>query len=263
MLTAESHIGSMGVGVTAPQLFRGDDGFFYVVKLQRNRLGVKVLANELLGSLLGRKLELCFPAGGIIELGERTLSRSPYLLRVGVAAGKQFACRYLPESYYLDRRKLVKAVNKKQMAGVMLFDHLLHNRDRTWNRKNLLIRREEEGARIYAIDNSHLFLKGRWTPESLRRLAGRLKVNQRRVYGELLKRYLCPADFEPYAQALRRLSNEEIEGMVGQIPEEWLPLREERLALIEHIMLRRDMVDDICRSIFALIPDIDRSTHDN
>lgn len=256
-------MGSVGVGVTSPRLFGANDGRLYVVKLQRNRLGPKVLANELLAVKMGERLELCFPPGGVIELEAEVIKRYPRLARDGIRPGKQFACLYLPHSYYVDPRKLSKAINKQQLAGVMLFDHLLHNVDRTWNRKNLLIRREEAGARVYAIDNSHLFMRGRWTVDSLRQLAGRLQVNRRRTYGVLLKRYLRPADFQPYAQAIQQLSNEEIADFVRQIPVEWLPDQQERITLTEHIIGRRELVPDICRHLFALIPDIDRCPHDD
>ena len=46
MLEAVEYIGRVGVGVTSPSLIKGDDGFTYVVKMQNNRLGTKVLVNE-------------------------------------------------------------------------------------------------------------------------------------------------------------------------------------------------------------------------
>ncbi|HWQ62155.1 MAG TPA: HipA family kinase, partial [Negativicutes bacterium] len=67
MLTALEHLGATARGVTSPQLFRADDGRVYVVKLQNNRLGPKVLANELIAARLGVALGLCFPPGGVIK----------------------------------------------------------------------------------------------------------------------------------------------------------------------------------------------------
>ena len=263
MLKAVEHIGGVGIGVTSPQLFRADDGQVYVVKLQRNRLGTKILANELLAVKIGERLKLCFPASGVIELSQETINSYPRLAKAGVMPGRQFACRYLSHTMYVDRGKLAKAVNKEQLAGVMLFDHLLHNIDRTWNRKNLLIRHEQDGPKVYAIDNSHLFLRGRWTADSLKDLAGRMKVNSRRSYGVLLKYYLRPEHFASYAQAMLAISNEDVADIVFGIPEEWLPSHEERAALIEHIIIRRELVPDICRMLTALIPNINRSTNDN
>ena len=140
------------------------------------------------------------------------------------------------------------------MAGVMLFDQLLHNTDRTNNRKNLLIRYEKEGHRIYAIDHSHLFRNGRWTPESLQLLAQDVSVSTRRVYGLLLKHYLQPSDFTCYGEMVKALTNEELVGVVGAIPELWLPDAGERQALIHHLCIRRNLVDDVIAAIVSIIP---------
>jgi hypothetical protein len=263
MLSIAEYIGSIGIGVTSPRLFRADDGFIYVVKLQYNKLGPKVLANELLATKIGEKMNLCFPPGGLIRLEAEVIGKTPKLARAGLVPGNQFACRYLPHSSYVTRHQLAKAINKQQLAGVMLFDHLLHNFDRTWNRKNLLIRRENQGPTVYAIDNSHLFVKGRWTPESLENLAGRISVNHRRSYGILLKHYLQPADFEPYVAAFCRLNDKEIAGIVADIPWEWLPLIQERQALTEHIIRRRELAPEICGRLCALIPNVNRRSNDD
>jgi hypothetical protein len=263
MLTAEKYIGEMGVGVTSPQLFTTADGTPYVVKLQYNRMGPKILANELLAVEIGTKLGLCFPQGGVIYLSRDVIQKHSQLRRSGIAPGKQFACRYLPHSYYVNRANLAKAINKQQLAGVMLFDHLLHNVDRTWNRKNLLIRREKEGMKVYAIDNSHLFIRGRWSEATLNKLADSLRVNHRRSYGVLLKHYLKPADFAPYVDAVLGLEESEIEEIVNSIPEEWLPRQEERKALICHIIQRRDLTPVICERLCSLIPNVNRRTNVN
>ncbi|MCX7781557.1 MAG: hypothetical protein N2491_11750 [Negativicutes bacterium] len=263
MLTATEYLGSIGIGVTSPRLFRADDGHIYVVKLQHNRLGPKVLANEYIAAKLGEELKLCFPASDLIRLEADVILKSPKLVRAGLQPGIHFACRYLSHSAYVDRRKLAKAVNKEQLAGVMLLDHLLHNVDRTWNRKNLIIRREEEGAKIYAIDNSHLFVRGRWTAETLRQLADRIIINHRRSYGILLKYYLKPADFVPYLAAVSRLSDQYISELVASIPGEWLPLAAERQALISYLSRRRELAAAICSQLCSLIPDIDGSSQND
>ena len=116
MLKAEEYIGSVGVGVTSPRVFRANDGLLYIVKLQRNRLGTKVLVNELLAAQMGERLNLCFPQGGIMELEAQIIHRYPKLARDGILPGKQFACRYLPHSFYVDRRKLSKAINKQHLV---------------------------------------------------------------------------------------------------------------------------------------------------
>jgi hypothetical protein len=142
------------------------------------------------------------------------------------------------------------------MAGVILFDHMFDNLDRTWNRKNLIMRREKEGYKIYAIDNSHLFRHGRWTVEWLDELKDGLNINSRRSFGLLLKHYLYPEDFFAYADRIKQISDRQIDNLIDTIPAQWLPDKSERSSLKQFIAKRRDMADQIAYRIVELIPDI-------
>jgi len=254
MLLAVEHLGSVGVGVTGPQFFRAEDGKTYVVKLQNNRLGAKVLVSEFLAAKFGEIMDLCFPYSSIIQIDEQMLQRSPLLMALDVSPGRHFASRYLKHAEYVGKHNLNKAVNTAEMAGVMLFDHIFHNADRTTNKKNLLIEKEDTGYKIYAIDNSHLFRSGKWTLESLTTLAPKIKTYYHYSYGLLLKDYLSPQDFLPYLEKVTQLSNEQIETIVRQIPEEWLPDEPERQGLTHYIKIRRDMVGKIWENLCNFIP---------
>ncbi len=253
-LTAVSYLGPMEWGVTAPQLFRATDGHLYVVKLCGNKVGIKALANESLAMTLGAKLGLCFPASGMIWLDDCLLQQNRRLRKAAVQKGPHFACRYLSQANYVDRSELNRAINKEELAGVMLFDHMLHNVDRTHNRKNLLIRHEAEGYRIYAIDHSHLFCRARWTVEILTELENNMTVNTRRVYGLLLKYYLQPSDFDRYSLAIKSLSDDALAQAVASIPQLWLPDNIERQALVRHLCIRRNLVDEIIGALVAHLP---------
>ncbi len=254
MLVAREHLGATARGVTSPQLFRADDGKVYVVKLQNNRLGPKVLANELIGTRLGEALGLCFPPGGVIKLEEELLRRSRRLAAHGVAPGRHFGCRYLSGTEYLCRHNVARAINRREMAGVMLLDHLAHNMDRTLNSRNLLLRREVEGWRIYAIDNSHFFRRALWTEETLAYLTPKIRVNSHGVYGTLLRHYLQPGDFTPYLARVEGWSEEFFAALVAEVPTEWLPHTAERQAVVKFLAARRDMAAEIVTCLTALIP---------
>jgi hypothetical protein len=254
LLAALEHLGATARGVTSPQLFRADDGRVYVVKLQNNRLGPKVLANELIAVRLGEDLGLCFPPGGMIKLEEGLLARSRRLAAAGVAPGRHFASRYLSGTEYLCRHNVARAINRREMAGVMLLDHLAHNMDRTLNRRNLLLRREAHGWRIYAIDNSHFFRRAMWTEETLRLLKPRVRVNRHGVYGTLLHHYLQPEDFAPYLARVQSWSDAFLADIVAGVPAEWLPHAAERQAVVEFLAARREMAADIVTCLTAFIP---------
>lgn len=264
MYRALTYIGPVGLGATSPQLFRAenDNGEtkVCVVKLSANRLGSKVLVNELLAAQFGQWLSLCFPPGGRIHISPEVLRGSRRLTAAGVQPGWHFGCDYLSGADYVSKYKLHRAINKEQMAGVMLFDHLFHNPDRTENRKNLLIRKERAGYKLYAIDNSHLFRRGKWTIPMLNELAETITINHRRSYGVLLKYYLRPAQLFKYAALVEDIADARITGFVEGIPEEWLPDKQERQALLDFLISRRDKACWVAEELSRLIPDIHRGT---
>lgn len=264
MYQALKYIGSVGVGATSPQLFQAatdsKDEKICVVKLTSNRLGTKVLVNELLASRFGEWLKLCFPPGGLIHISQEVVNSSRRLTASEVKPGWHFGCEYLRGVRYVNKFNIHRASNKEQMAGVMLFDHLFHNPDRTVNRKNLLIRREWDGYKLYAIDNSHLFRRGKWTMAMLKELAETITINHRRSYGVLLKHYLTPAQIFKYAAAIKDLEESRLTEFVDDIPEEWLPDKAEREALLEYLIVRRDKVCQVADELVRLIPNIHRRT---
>lgn len=245
VLTAKKYLGSVGIGATSPQLFRADDGNMYVVKLQNNRLGAKVLVNEYVACWFGRHMGLCFPPGDLIEIDGKM----------------HFASQYLHKNRYVSKYDLQKAVNKSAMAGVILFDHLFHNIDRAKNRRNLLVCQEGGKDIIYAIDNSHLFVRGRWSIQSLEKLSPQIRVNRRRAYGWLLTHFLIREDFIPYVTKIKSLTDKELALLAASIPKEWLPLPKEREALFQYMVTRRNMVDDIMTALYQSIPNIDGGSH--
>lgn len=253
MLNAVKYLGPVGIGATSPQLLRADDGKVYIVKLQNNRLGPKVLANEWLAAKFGEMLNLCFPPSCIIRLDAEFIRKNGFLMMNKVKPGLHFACQYLNHTGYIDRHYLSRAINKEQLAGVMLFDHLFHNLDRTWNHRNLLVRREPEGYKIYAIDNSHLFKRGVWNAPLLEKLENEIQINKRRSYGLLLKHFLNKKHFEVFIEKIRELTDEQLAALVDSIPEEWLPDGKERLSLLHYLIVRRDMVDTIAEKLYDYI----------
>lgn len=254
MLIAVEHLGSVGVGVTGPQFFRADDGKVYVVKLQNNRLGSKVLVNEFLAAKFGNIMNLCFPSSDIITINEQTLQQNQSLIALYVNPGRHFASQYLENTEYVKKNNLYDAVNIAEMAGIMLFDHMFHNTDRIKNSKNILLRQECAEYKIYAIDNSHLFRSGRWTLESLNSLGTRIKPYYRYTFGMLLRDCLSPQDFLPYLGKVAAIRNEDIEKIVEEIPNEWLPDKPERRGLAHHIKMRLDMAEGIWDILCGYIP---------
>lgn len=261
MLTAIEYLGAVGVGVTAPQIFRASDGKVYVVKLQNNPMGPKILVNEYIACWFGSRMELCFPPGDMLEIDKQLLRKNRRLRAAGVIPKYHFASQYLHSNRYVGRNNLYRATNKRELAGVMLFDHMFHNIDRTKNRKNIIVCIEEGAYVLYAIDNSHLFVRGRWKIETLEKLVSKISVNRRRSYGWLLKYFLVAGDFTSYTDKVKDIREEELIELVESIPKEWLPKEEEREALLGFMIKRCNMVNDIALYLCQSISDVNRRTH--
>jgi len=253
-MRAVEYLKRVGAGVTSPVLMRAEDGEAYVVKLMRNRLGPKVLANEFLAAEIGEWLDLCFPPSGIIDVGE-DVAASRRAKAARVLPGRHFASRFLAGAVYVNAWNIREAENLRQMAGVMLFDHLFFNLDRTWNRKNLLLYRQGQARRIYAIDHTHLFGRGRWTAEILAKLADKIVLNWRGAFGWLLGNALAPYDFAPYVARWQAMTDGQCGELISRIPEEWLPEAGEREALRQFLIRRRDLAGAAAAKICSLIPD--------
>lgn len=261
MLTAVEYLGSVGVGVTVPRVFRANDGNIYVVKLQNNPMGTKVLVNEYIACWFGQRMELCFPPSDLIEIDEQVLQKHRSLRANGIRSRIHFASQYIHSNKYVVRNNLSKATNKGAMAGVMLFDHMFHNIDRTKNRKNLIVSLQDSAYVIHAIDNSHLFVRGRWNSKILEKLSARIVVNRRRAYGWLLTYFFTSGDFTPFVARVKDIVEDELVQLVEDIPQEWLPKTEERTALLAYMIKRCQMVDQIALRLCQSIPDVNRRTH--
>ena len=257
MVTLIRDMGAIGAGVTAPRLMLGADGHRYVVKLTSNKVGPKVLANEWLGWRLAKRLGLCVPRCEMVELPRALIARCAPLRRSGAEAGMHFGSRYIDGCEYVGRCAMRCAVNKNEVVGVMLFDHLLYNDDRTLNRKNFLARWAGRTCRIYAIDHSHLFGSGRWTEESLLRRREAADINDRRAFGWLLRHYLTRARLAPHIARIQSVTDEEVCEILDEIPPAWLS-EEDKAVAYALWQSRRAQAEEVAEQLVHSAADMHR-----
>ena len=87
-------------GGAQSHLMRCDDGDYYVVKFQNNPQGVRILANELLGTRLAARLGLPTAGAEVIVVHEDLIAHTDDLVmqlgrgRAPCRAGMQFGSRY-------------------------------------------------------------------------------------------------------------------------------------------------------------------------
>src|SRR6204780_2546157 len=137
-------------------LMRCSNQAYYVVKFQNNPQGLRILANELLGTRLAAKLGLSVAEPEVVEVRAELIAHTEDLViqlgrgRAPCKAGKQFGSRY-PGSLadmavydFLPDEQLREVNNIAEFCGMLVFDKWTCN---TNGRQAILFaRRTEQGA---------------------------------------------------------------------------------------------------------------------
>jgi len=121
-------------GGAQSHLMRCDDGAYYIVKFQNNPQGVRILANELLGTRLAARMGLPMAAAEVVEVGEELIANTEELVtqlgrgHARCRAGKQFGSRY-PGSPaeaavydFIPDETLEGVRNVTDFLGILVFD---------------------------------------------------------------------------------------------------------------------------------------------
>jgi hypothetical protein len=248
MPEAIEHIRRMRGGAQA-HLLRCDDEHYYIVKFQNNPQGVKVLANELLGTQLARRLGLPTPVIAVVEVGEDLIRYSDDLVmqlgrgQVSCQAGLSFGSRYpgdpaLLVVYDLLPEEHLRAIeNLADFAGMLVFDKWTCNT----NGRQTIFFRPEKQARYQAmmIDQGFCFNASEWNfPDApLRGLYSRQLVYEPVRSLEA---------FEPWLSRLERIDEAALEKAAQEIPPEWYNFENDSLwRVLEQLVRRKKLVREL------------------
>jgi hypothetical protein len=187
MLRAVEHIRRMRGGAQA-HLMRCSDDFYYVVKFQNNPQHRRVLANEVLGTVLAARMGLPTAPFAVVEVGADLIRLTEELvMQVGVSrmrcvAGLQFGSRFPGDPSrtaafdFLPDELLVEVENRDDFLGMLVFDKWTCNT----NGRQAVFYREPGRSRYYAkmIDQGFCFNAGEWnfSDAPLRGLYSRQRV---------------------------------------------------------------------------------------
>src|SRR5271169_1758797 len=237
-------------GGAQSHLMRCSNQAYYVVKFQNNPQGMRILANELLGTRLAARMGLPTPAAAVIEVRESIIAYTEDLVmelgrgRARCHAGLQFGSRY-PGSPaetvvydFLPDEQLREVVNLADFCGMFVFDKWTCN---TNGRQAIFFRAKGESRyRAQMIDQGFCFNAGEWNfPDApLRGLYAR-----HRVYESA--RGL--ASFEPWLARIETKMTEAVfDEIYKEIPAEWYDSETEALErMLEHLLRRRKLVRDL------------------
>src|SRR5271168_3289460 len=141
VLSVVKHVRRMRGGAQS-HLMRCSDGNCYVVKFQNNPQHVRVLANEMLASLLARSIGLSVPEPALVWVGNELVAHTPELKicyqteSVPCQPGLQFGSQYvLPRPWdghlmdYFPVVMLPRIRNLREFSGMLAFDKWTGNTD--------------------------------------------------------------------------------------------------------------------------------------
>jgi len=239
-------------GGSQSHLLQASDGGFYVTKFSNNPQHIRVLANEMMASRLGRWLGLPMPEAAVIDVSDWLIENTPDLcidsagLRAKCSSGPQLGSRYPCDPLedvifdYLPESMFGKVRNVADFARVLVLDKWTANCD---GRQAVFSKRSEE--RRYTatfIDQGYCFNAGEWTfPDSpLRGVYARNCVYQSVTGWE---------SFEPALTRAELMDIDYIWQIAREIPEEWYGGDAEGLhRLVETLDQRRSIIRDLIQA---------------
>lgn len=250
IIYAMQHIRNVRGGSQA-KLMRASDGYLYVTKFQGNPQGLKVLANEMLASSIGRYLKLPVPHTEIIEVEPWLIEHTPDLrVECGghsrpFTSGLQLGSRYLAEDAatavfdYLPESFTEQIVNLADFGRCIVWDKWLGNCD---GRQAVFTKRKRSRSPKWQatfIDQGYCFNAEGWDFPDLP-LQGVYYRNW--VYHNVTGW----KSFEPALSLAEQMDPNKLWEYATQVPAEWYSSKRSDLCqLIETLYRRRTLIRDL------------------
>lgn len=234
----------------------------YILKLFNNPEGNKVLVNELICYLIAKQLELPIPDAilGIVDsntkidtsiFSDEDFSNDCY----GIA----YCSKFLDPVTTISSPKMIgmSKNHKWLLPKLMLFDHLIYNKDR--NKGNLLISLSKSNKNLYIIDHSHTFnLEALWNSVGLAQKIEDNDFNDTRIMDDNWYQY---SNFKQYVNIdivemretieyfKERLSIDFFKGLIEKVPDMWENDKDELVALVDYLIYRMEHLEDFANLI--------------
>jgi hypothetical protein len=232
-LSATRYVLPLREGGSLPAIVDTEDGQ-YVVKFRGAGQGPKALVAELIAAGIAQALGLPVPDAAVIELAEGFGLNEPDpeiqdLLKGSV--GENFGLRYLPGAFGYEPAADRDSINTVAAAGIVWFDALISNVDRTANNPNLLFWAD----RVWLIDHgASLYFHhggGDWVARSQERFP---LIKQHILLDQAGDLMIADGDLRP------KLTEKVLTGIVGAIPDPWLDddPEQQRRAYVTYLLAR-------------------------
>jgi hypothetical protein len=251
-------------GGSQAHLMRCSDDEYYVVKFQDNPQGTKVLANELLGTLLAKELGLPVAEMALVDVSEELIQNTEEMVvqlartRTPCSPGCCFGSRH-PSTVGSFGRPVPRAVfgslpdawclsidNVGDFAGMLVFDKWTGNCD---GRQVIFVGEENQRCRTIMIDNGFCFGGSEW---DFSHASVRGVFDQPYAY----RNVKGLRNFEPWLTRLEdKLDRNLLLQLAHEVPLEWYGGDVQAIArLMDELDLRRQSVTRLLLSTWHAAP---------
>lgn len=214
-----------------------DNGQQYIVKFFK-RGQEKLLFNEWVGYALARYMHLPIPPSRFVDIPESFFAQLDANEDV-LYTSKQFATQFIAGCKNAHELPKPQIVNRDQLAGIILLDYWLYNTDRT--RKNILFKDVTDGHYLYMIDHADSFGSFAWKLEDLQIIDHQNLL--RSATHELMASFIKgKSEFAKQLHVIKAIPTLLLKEIVEFPPEDWNITTEEKNAIVEYLLYRRDQV---------------------
>lgn len=230
----------------AAHLFLFSNGNRYAVKCKNNFHGTRELVNEFVVARLGQLLSLPVVPFEIVNMSEKQILDIPKTFSSKYKSGHQFASLFIDHCTGLSKEPphpAKKEINNHQvLAGIFVFDHWVHNADRT--KSNILLERRPDGKYdIHMIDHGKCFPGGyQWNKSTLQKRKPFKKDSVVHVWTTGMLEDLTI--LSSYIERISALPEASIEEVIREIPEDWDVSLRDREALVAYLKKQKKTFAD-------------------
>jgi hypothetical protein len=251
-VTATVPIGKIRNGCTKPYYLICDDGNHYAVKFKENPETCRVLINEYVCAEIALILDLPLAEPSIVNIDDYFISdhgnEISQHVEKQVTSGTHFGSKKVKKAFQIFNSQMIEdAGNINCVPDIILFDHLICNKDRDSNGGNLLY--DSNSKQLVLIDHTHAFDLGSiWTSNELKR-----RINQPFfplntggfVYKKLVPFVNGNNPFGNILNKLTRLNVDTLWHIIDSIPQEWQITPEEKSVLLEYLIDRLNRIEEV------------------
>lgn len=240
------------------------------VKYPNNLQGNRILVNELVSGLLAIELQLPIAPFGLAILSDPIIHANSHILNEDTEqllheehAGVCFFSERLNKTSVLSGdMKLDILATPTEMLEIMMFDHLIYNKDR--NAGNLLANLSKKHKGLYIIDHTHAFKNQCvWDQVSLSRQIRDKDYMDKDILeynGHIYDKFIDTCARCHGGLSLQKLENiaekfqksideNKLSDILLQVPDTWELNEPDATALKDYIMYRVQHLDEIAKMI--------------